>query len=1598
MQKARIIIVEDDIIIADTIRDYLLEYGYEVPCIIASGEEAIEKAEELQPDIILMDILLSGEMDGIDAAEMILGRYGIPVIYITAHTDDGTILRARDTLPYGYLVKPVSGEDIYIAIEMALHRSHLEKKLRESEARYRAIVDDQTELICRFKPDGTVTFVNEAYLRYFQKAYDEIVGNTFMPLITDEDRDYVNENIASLNAENSIITHEHRIISPDGEIRWQQWTNRALFDESGVLSEYQAVGRDVTDRKLTELALRESEHSYRTLAENIPGIVYRSYQEGGNRMLFFNDMVREITGYGEDELTFGEVCSIDPLIVPEDRPQVVAAVDDAVERGAPFSSEYRIRNRDGEIRHLISIGRPVSVTGGKPRYIDGIIFDITAQKEAEEKLKESEARWRAISENSPDYVMLLDRDANIIFINRPLPYMKREEVIGTSYLDHTMEEYREVAGECFRDVLSTGEQGSFDSAYRNPDDMLRYFATCVGPVYDGTEIVGLTVSSRDITGRKLIEEELQVKEEKYRMLVENVNDIIYELDEQGRIAYVSPTVERYGYQRHDVLGKSFADFTFTEDVPVIAGGFERIMNGGEPTPTEFRMLSNEGGFMWMRALGSPVIRDGRIAGSRGVLSDITERKRAEEALRESEERFRKYFELGLVGIAIETPEGEWIEVNEYLCDMFGYSREELMEKHWRDITHPDDLEKDIDLYNKLNSGAINHYSMEKRFIRKGGSSIFCIISVTCTRDRAGNTDRIYAYAVDITERKRAEEALRERERSYRTLAENIPGIVYRITIDGLKSMQFYNDMLHELTGYSESELSFGDVCSIDPLIVDDDRPAVIEEVKSAMKESRPFEIEYRLRTKYGEIRYFREIGRPVSDSTGKCKYIDGIIFDITEGKKAEERLRISEERLSLAMEATSDGLWDRNIASGEVFYSPRWYSMLGYEPYEFPATFAVFSDLIHPDDRKRVIRELHNSVERGIGTYEIEFRLRAKNGDYRWILSRGKVVEKDEEGNPLRFIGTHIDITDRIRYEERLRESEEKARSIMNAIPDAIFQIDRHGDFVDLNRAMAERFGREADELIGAKSYDILPEEVARFRREKVEHVFATGEPVQFEDLREGMWNETHIYPVRDSDGRVIRVTVIGRDITDRMQYEKKLRESEHRFRELFENMKSGVIIYQPVNGGEDFTVIDFNRTAEQMNKISREEAIGKSVLEILPGVMESGIFETLQRVCRSGTSELHPVSLYRDRRTYNWRECSVFPLPTGEIVEICDDVDDRVFMENQRDQAYAELDQIFNTTPIGMWLIDRDYTVVRLNDAFRRMFGVAGDAVQGRKCHQIWEIRPCEAEQCPLKAIVNGDTTWEHEIKRRSIEGGESRICAVKAVPFVSSSGEMLGMLESFVDITDLRELQREIVNISENERRRIAQDLHDDLGQKLSYVGFLAEALKRKLRDEGCPAFPEVDELIEVVGDSVEHTRTVARGLYPVGMEPYGFLTAIEELVESTARFLDVKIKIRKRGDIFIDDKGVATHLYHIVQESLNNAIRHGGAKHITVRLRSDSKKFSVRIEDDGTMPYGEDAAGEGMGLKIMKYRADLIGAEFGVSREKRGFVVEVLLRRDS
>jgi len=282
---------------------------------------------------------------------------------------------------------PLVNPDGEIEFTVLVHQDITERKnaelaLKESEMRYRAVVEDQTEFIIRYLPGGKMTFVNEALCRLVNLDREELLGNSFLDYIPEDDKNIFDEMFHSITVENPAVTTEHRSILPDGGICWMQWTNRGIFDDDGKLIVYQAVGRDITDLKSVEGALRESENKYRDLVENITDVIYTTDEKG--RLTYVSPVVETAYGYKQSEMIGRHFTE---FVIKEDIPGITAVFKERLE-GVLGSFEARYITKSGEIRWFLGSSRPIT-EDGRIKGIRGVLKDVTEQKEAEEKLRQA---------------------------------------------------------------------------------------------------------------------------------------------------------------------------------------------------------------------------------------------------------------------------------------------------------------------------------------------------------------------------------------------------------------------------------------------------------------------------------------------------------------------------------------------------------------------------------------------------------------------------------------------------------------------------------------------------------------------------------------------------------------------------------------------------------------------------------------------------------------------------------------------------------------------------------------------------------------------------------------------------------------------------------------------------------------------------------------------------------------------------------------------------------------------------------------------------------------------------------------------------------
>jgi PAS domain S-box-containing protein len=542
------------------------------------------------------------------------------------------------------------------------------------------------------------------------------------------------------------------------------------------------------------------------------------------------------------------------------------------------------------------------------RILGEILANAVQRKKTEVAVHESEARLRTLVESLGEGILFGDRDDVLLHVNSRMCEMtgySREEMISARVHEILLPE-----GEGHKIQERTrrrleGLAESYSILLRRKDGSRFWAEINAAPIYgaDG-QIVGTVGAVTDISDRKQALEALQASEGKYRDLVETSSDLIWSVDVEGRWTFVNQAAARiYGYQPSEMLGQPFTAFMRSERAQRDLETFKRILHGEAVFQFETEHIRKDGAPIVL-SFNAIVLRDkhGEVTGATGTATDITLRKAAEAALSKSEERFKRFFELPLIGVVVASADRRWLDVNERFCGMLGYSREELVGRSWSDFVHPEDLPKNISVITAAIEGRLDQWSYDKRFIRKDGLILHVTTSGACVRKSDGTVDYFLVLHQDITERTRSEgEMLRQRQ-FLREVIDASPNVIFAKSRDGRYTLA--NRSMAELYGFSVDAI---EGMSDFELVDRDEAQKFIESDKQIIETGRTYFNAEGSHTDpaTGQVKYFQTVKKPLLDQQGQVEAILGVAWDITERKRAEEKsMRLQRQLLqSQKMEA-----------------------------------------------------------------------------------------------------------------------------------------------------------------------------------------------------------------------------------------------------------------------------------------------------------------------------------------------------------------------------------------------------------------------------------------------------------------------------------------------------------------------------------------------------------------------------------------------------------------------------------------------------------------------------------------------------------------------
>lgn len=853
------------------------------------------------------------------------------------------------------------------------------------------------------------------------------------------------------------------------------------------------------------------------------------------------------------------------------------------------------------------------------------------------ELQEGKAAFERLFEAAPDALIVTDGHGRITGANQRVESVfgyTRDELLGQPIENLVPEELREVHKfhrESYYGSPSIRAMGrELDLHAWRKDGSEFPVEVSLSPLRSGAEMQVLEVV-RDITERKQAQEDLRQSEERFRGVFETSPLGLSLLTPDLRLAKVNPSLcHMLGYPEAELTGMNAFILIHLDDLRKSKALAERLFKGEIPSyQVEERFVKKSGEIIWTNKAAT-IIRDqeGRPLLGLCMFEDITERKREQEALRQSEERFRGVFETSPIGLALLTRDFRLAKVNPSLCRMLGYSEAELTGMGPFDLTHPDDLQKTKALAERLFRGEIPSYKVEKRYVKKNGEIIWTNMSATILRDQQGQPLLGLSMLEDITERKQAQEALRQSEERFRSVFEQGP---IGVTLMGTDCRFFkVNAAFCRMLGYSEAELT-----TKTPLDITyrDDLDATASYIERFLKMGAPLHnIEKRYVKKSGEIMWASLNASAIHDQEGRTLYAIGMTEDITERKRAEEELRTLSQRMSQAIRFGSMSVWEWDPRGNYFVWDDAAFEIAGI-PKEVPLPYEQFVPTVHPEDLPRAEAALQRVVVKK--TQEsVEYRVIRPDGAERCVYAAGGPI-LDRQGNVARVVGIAVDITQRKRAEEELRTLSQRLSLAAQSASMGVWELDlRTGQGIWDDR-MFQIFGMPKQASVAREDWAsrVHPDDRAR-----AEAMLATAVRGKTQDLLEFRiirpdgsvrYVSAAGGPVVDKDGNLKSIVGIARDVTERKQLEEDLEAARERAiasaRLSALGMMAGGIAHEINNPlsiihamASDLAEMVDEKGAAPSEVVARKSAVIRETAERIARIVKS-----LRQISREGSSDL---------------------------------------------------------------------------------------------------------------------------------------------------------------------------------------------------------------------------------------------------------------------------------------------------------------------------------------------------------------------------------------
>lgn len=976
---------------------------------------------------------------------------------------------------------------------------------------------------------------------------------------------------------------------------------------------------------------------------------------------------------------------------------------------------------------------------------------------------------------------------------------------------------------------------------------------------------------------------------------------------------------------------------------------------------EYRIRTKSGKQKWVWERGQGVYSEatGELLFLEGFVTDISDRKQTEAAQQQSEALYRRLAEDMPTLICQFLPDSTLTYVNPAYCQSFDKCFDELVGSKFLDLL-PNDLERQTVQANYLSLTPEAPTAIyEHAVVRPDGSEGWQRWIDRAFFDDQGSLLHFQSIGFDITDRKQTEIALRHSEARFQALAANIPGVIYRHVLrqNGSQALTYISPRGQELFEL-DAPLAEQDLDRFWSMVHPDDLESLQNAMVQTAQTMEPSFLEYRILTPSGVLKWIQGSVRPERQPNGDVIW-NGVLIDIservrleTERQQAEADLQAQRERLQIAMEAASMGVWEGDFRSNQERWSPQVETLFGFEPGTFDGDRTHFLERVHPDDRALVNAGWAEAMQTGLLRHD--FRVVLPDQTIRWISTLGKVFY-DSVGNPFQVIGVDVDITERKQVEIALARREAQFRSLIDNLPFEVWAKDRQGRVIVQNPLERLRWGDDLNKVTDTSK--LSPE--IRTAWEEQDHRVWNGEVVQVEESMciNGQWRiyAKILAPIWNSN-QIEGMVGVNIDITERKRTEEALAVNERRLRTIIEAEPECVKLV-----AADGTILDMNPAGLMMLEAdSPDQVIGQTAISCIAPEYRNAFVELGQRIFQGETGQLEFV-ITGLKGTQRWVDSHAVPLRNEQneivgILAITRDISDRKrseleilqlnrALEQQNrnlealiEQRTAELVTFINALPDYIFVVERrEMRILFCNERLASTTLLSDrQIVQGKT---IFECFPPEhaayfADQ-NRQVFESGETL--HTQESFELVSGQLHLDTYK-IPLKRPDGEVYALIGTSRDITELVLARQTLMQrtaqleASNKELESFSYSVSHDLRAPLRHVHGFVNALQQRLQSHGALSDAKVVHYLQVIESSSQKMSLLIDGLLTlsrVGRKPITYATVpLRSLVEEAIALVQNSPEISVPVEIIIGDlptvQADSTLLQQVFVNLMGNAVK--------------------------------------------------------------------------